>query len=100
MTFQGDTDDMTVETLEENGLLDALAKSRVARLMSAALGGQTLLGRSAYNLARGAGVDADGIRWEAHGEYRLKGVEHPVEVFEVGVAGKAPFRPPPGTEKV
>ncbi|MFH0793640.1 MAG: protein kinase, partial [bacterium] len=36
----------------------------------------------------------------AHGPYLFKGVDEPVEVFEVGVSGKAPLTPPKDSEKV
>lgn len=84
--------------------VEGLAKPTAARLMSLALGGQTLLSRSAFELARRAAVDAftggEALRWEAHGRYRMKGVAEPLEVFEVGIEGESPLAPPPDTEKV
>ena len=84
--------------------VEGLAKPMAARLMSVAVGGQTLLTRGAEEMARRAAVDrlsADRrVRWIGHGFYRFKGVESPVEVFEVGVEGFAPLRPPPESEKV
>ncbi|MGV8042573.1 MAG: tetratricopeptide repeat protein [Thermoanaerobaculaceae bacterium] len=83
--------------------VEGLAKPVAARLMSLALGGQTLLTRAAFDIARRAVVgsesDAAELQWLAHGSYLLKGVEQPVEVFEVGVAGQAPLAPPPDSEK-
>ncbi len=84
--------------------VEGLAKPMAARLMSVAEGRQTLLTRGAEEMARRAAVDrlsADRqVRWMEHGFYRFKGVESPVEVFEVGVEGFAPLHPPPESEKV
>jgi len=82
--------------------VEGLAKPMAARLMSLATGGQTLLTSTAFELARRAAVGAEetgNLEWRAHGPYRFKGVEEPVPVFEVGVQGKAPLEPPPGSEK-
>lgn len=83
--------------------VEGLAKAVAARLMSLARGGQTLLGRGAFDLARRAAVgldDAVGLRWLDHGAWRLYGVADPVDVFEVGRQGHAPLAPPLETEKV
>lgn len=83
--------------------VEGLAKPTAARMMSLAGGHQTLMSQAAFELARRGAVDsspADGeVRWLAHGEYLLKGVEAPVAVFEVGVDGLAPLAPPADTEK-
>lgn len=39
------------------------------------------------------------LRWESHGAYKIRGVEEPVEVFEVGAEGIGPFHAPEGGEK-
>lgn len=74
-----------------------------ARMMSLARGGQTLLTRSAFDLARRAAVGSSGVpvatEWLAHGPYLVRGVEEPVEVFEAGVRGSAPLLPPEDSEK-
>ncbi len=80
--------------------VEGLAKPLAARLMALAAGGQTLLTRAAVDLARqAAGGDhplgGPDVCWLHHGEYRLKGVEEPVAIFEVGVAGTAPLAAPP-----
>lgn len=84
--------------------VEGLAKPTAARLMSLAMGGQTLLSRGAFELARrgavGAAESAPNLRWVAHGRYLLKGVAEPMEVYEVGVEGEAPLSAPPDTEKV
>ena len=73
---------------------DGVSKPIAARVMSTALGGQTLLTRAA--------MDALGPlpqRAVSHGHWRVKGLPEPLELFEVGEAG-APFTPPPDVEKV
>jgi predicted ATPase/class 3 adenylate cyclase/Tfp pilus assembly protein PilF len=71
-----------------------VAKPIVARVMSAALGGQTLMTADA-RLALGV------TTWRvlSHGHWRLKGVPEAFELFEVGDRS-SPFAPPPDTEKV
>lgn len=73
-----------------------------ARLMGLALGDQILLTQGAFDSVRQFITDApDGspVEWLAHGDYRLKGVEGAMPVFEVGIRGLSPLRPPPDSEK-
>ncbi len=83
--------------------VEGLAKPTTARLMSLAGSGQTLLTRAAFDVARRSVVDVAGeaekLRWLAHGRYTFKGVEEPVEVFEVGEEGRAPLTPPRDSAK-
>ena len=84
--------------------VEGLAKSFTARLMSLAGGRQTLLSRSAFDVARRVTADIrysrrGDLRWLAHGGYCLKRVDEPVDVFEVGVDGFAPLQPPSDTKK-
>ena len=62
-----------VEPVEVEGL----AKPMAARIMSLARGGQTLITRSAFDLARrgvvGSDDAPDNTKWMAHGPYVLKG---------------------------
>ena len=76
--------------------VEGLAKPFAARVMSLAGGGQTLLSAA----ARGALAEAANAagEFESHGHYRLKGVDEPVEIFEIGTAGNA-FMPPADSEK-
>jgi len=76
--------------------VEGLAKPLAARVMGLALGGQTLLSAATVK-ALGEPLPA-GTQLESHGHYRLKGVEAPVEIFELGVLG-APFAPPPDADK-
>lgn len=74
--------------------VDGVSKPIAARVMSTALGGQTLVTRAA--------LDALGKlpqRVMSHGHWRVKGIPVPLELFEVGDEG-APFTPPPDSAKV
>ena len=70
---------------------------RVDRLAAA---GQTLLTRTAFDIARehvrqapssGAGAGTAELDWQSHGRYLISDTEEMLEVCEVGVAGLAPF---------
>ena len=78
--------------------VDGLALPIAARVMSVALGAQTLLSADA-RLA--LGVTAQ--RVVSHGHWHMHGVADPVELFEVGDIGEgsaAPFTAPPDAAKV
>lgn len=83
--------------------VEGIAKPLAARVMGLAQGGQTLLTRGVFDLARRAAVGADalaeGAEWLAHGAYVLKGIEEPTEIFECGLRGAAPLAPPADSEK-
>lgn len=83
--------------------VEGLAKHTVARVSGLAGARQTLLTHAAFDLARratvGESVAARRPSWLAHGPYRLQGIEEPVEVFEVGLAGFAPLAAPRDTPK-
>ena len=74
--------------------VDGLALPITARVMSGAIGGQTLL-TSEARFALGATL----LRVQSHGYWRLQGVAEPAELFEVGDAD-SPFTPPPDEAKV
>jgi len=74
--------------------VEGIAKPIAARVMSLALGGQTLLTAEA-RAAFGDTVP----RVQSHGYWRIKGIAEPVELFEAGGEG-APFTPPPDSAKV
>ena len=76
--------------------VEGLAKPFAARVMGLARGGQTLLSAAARTAL--GDVPPDGTEVESHGHYRLKGVEEPVEVFELGPRGAA-FSPPVDADK-
>ena len=81
--------------------VDGLAKTMVARIMALAGDRQTLITRSAFDLARRASVDrASGdhdMCWLAHGNYTFHGAQEPVDIFEVGIRDVAPLAPPPSS---
>ena len=88
---ESSADDVAVgaKRFEVGGLAIPIA----ARVMATAQGGQTLLTGD----ARGAlGITA--MRVQSHGFWRLKGLQDPVELFEIGDAD-APFTPPPDADK-
>jgi len=86
-----------------------LAADLAARVMSLAVGGQILLTQAVFNEARQfvAGHPSPGdaappgelpsLKWVAHGQYRVKGLDDPIAVFEVGAEGIAPFARPAGS---
>ena len=73
--------------------VEGAAKATAARVMSVALGGQILLSADARQC-----IDAEGLRLQSHGHWRLKGLDEPIELFEAG-DDHAPFLPPPDSEK-
>lgn len=78
--------------------VEGLAKPLAARVMAMAHGGQTLLSADARQALAAAPPipDAD---LHGHGHYRLKGIDEPVEVFELGLAARCSFTPPADVEK-
>ncbi len=83
--------------------VEGLAKPIAARLMNLAVGGQTLLSKTACDVAKGAAsgltIYQDDLRWLSHGSYQLMGVTEALEIFEVGIEGTAPLSPPASTNK-
>jgi hypothetical protein len=73
--------------------LDELKPPLTVRVMSLAQPGQTLLTSEARNA-----LGATPLRVHSHGHWRMKGIEAPIEVHEVGEA-HAPFVPPPDSAK-
>ena len=82
--------------------VEGLAKPMAARIMSVALGGQTLIAgttRAVIPDAHPLDSAGDAIRFIVHGHYRMKGLADPVEVVEAAVPG-SPMQPPPDAAKV
>jgi class 3 adenylate cyclase/tetratricopeptide (TPR) repeat protein/predicted Ser/Thr protein kinase len=83
--------------------VEGLAKPVAARLMSLAQGRQTLLTRAVYDLARRSAVSemdaSQDLTWQEHGKYHAKGVDEPIDVYEVGVADFAPLSAPMSSDK-
>ena len=74
--------------------VEGIAKPVAARVMSLAMGGQTLLTAEAR-----AALGETALRVQSHGFWRIKGIAEPVELFEAGDE-RAPFMPPPDSAKV
>jgi serine/threonine protein kinase/class 3 adenylate cyclase len=75
-----------------------------ARVQSLGQADQILLSRFPFDSARQAlkGEELPGLEalsWLNHGPYRMKGVEEPLEICEVGEIGKARLMRPPDGEK-
>jgi predicted ATPase/class 3 adenylate cyclase len=81
--------------------VEGRAKPLAARVMSLAGGGQTLLTDAAHRALRDALHDAlpSGSAVKSHGHYRLKGIDTPIEVFELGLRERAAFDPPADADK-
>ena len=67
--------------------VEGVAKATAARIMSVAIGGQTLVSPTAKD-----GMGIAGRRFHSHGHWRLKGLAEPIELFEAH--GTAPSAPP------
>jgi predicted ATPase/class 3 adenylate cyclase len=73
--------------------MDGIALPIATRIMSTAIGGQTLLSAAAV-----AALGATDLRTRSHGHWRLKGVADPIELIEIG-DDASPFTPPPESAK-
>ncbi len=72
-----------------------------SRISSLAVGDQILIDRSVYGAAHESisanppsGVGE--VAWQSYGDYELKGLDAPLEIFEVGEVGQAAFSKPSG----
>jgi serine/threonine protein kinase len=90
--------------VDESHVLQAsLAMDECRQLNHLAVAGQTLLTRTAFDIAREhvrqaptSGEDGAGaLDWQSHGRYLISDTEETLEVYEVGVSGLAPFAAPP-----
>jgi len=72
--------------------VEGLAKPLAARVMSLAEGGQLLLTLAAWRAIE-AGIASEGDV-QRHGHYRLKGIDDPVELFELRPKGRPGGHPP------
>lgn len=75
-----------------------------ARVMSLAQGNQILMTQfpywNAHQMLEGFEIDGIGdLTWKHHGQYEVKGVKEPLDIYEVGETGLACLRPPPDSEK-
>lgn len=97
-----------ISLVEQGRKHDVIGQSAdlAARVMSLATGGQILLTAQAFNDARqyvreGPAVSdhTPPLRWLAHGPYQMKGLDTPIEIFEVGIEGFSPLARPLDSEK-
>ena len=84
--------------------LNGIQVDTAARIMSLAQGNQILMSQFAFVNAKQIleGLDLDGTgthAWRAYGADQVKGVEMPIEIYEVGEAGLACLKAPPDSEK-
>jgi predicted ATPase/tetratricopeptide (TPR) repeat protein/class 3 adenylate cyclase len=77
--------------------VEGLAKPIAARVLALAGGGQTLMTRAARDAL--AGTVPEGAEIRRHDYYRFKGIDAPIEIFELGVRGGSPFLPPRDADK-
>ncbi len=77
--------------------VEGLAKPIAARVLALAGGGQTLVTTAAREAL--AGTVPEGAEIRRHGYYRFKGIDAPIEIFELGVRGRSPFVPPRDADK-
>jgi hypothetical protein len=77
--------------------VEGRAKPVAARVMSLAAGGQTLLTEAAH-LALADELPI-GAQVKSHGHYQLKGLDTPIEKFELGQGEQTAFAPPVDAEK-
>ena len=73
--------------------VEGVAKATAARVMSTAMGGQILMSGDARQ-----SLGDTTLRLQSHGHWRLKGLDEPLELFEIG-DDHAPFIPPPDGDK-
>ena len=80
--------------------VEGIAKATAARIMTLAMGGQTLMSADTRTRVTSAYRDRTDLRLVSHGHYRLKGVPEPLEISEVAALAEGVLRPPPDTAKV
>jgi predicted ATPase/class 3 adenylate cyclase len=74
--------------------VDGVAKHQAARVMSMALGGQTLLSSQ----AKAALLDPPQWRSQSHGHWKFRGIDEPIEIFEIAQPTRPPASPPDGVK--
>ncbi|HUP65880.1 MAG TPA: AAA family ATPase [Thermoanaerobaculia bacterium] len=71
-----------------------------SRISSLAVGGQILTTSSVFEAAHEEIGQWNGlVEWRSHGEFHLKGLDEPVEIYEAGERGVSSFVRPSGSEK-
>jgi TolB-like protein/class 3 adenylate cyclase len=90
------------EVSEREGRVEGLAVDLASRVQSLARPGQVLLSAAAAGAARQrtpGELSGRTVRWRSHGAYTLKGTDEPLEIYEAGLEGVAPFAAPLAGEK-
>lgn len=89
-------------TVEDKMSLDVFGRhvNRASRVEGLAEGGQVLLTYSVFDSAKGwlAGKYGEAA-WVSHGRYTVKGIDEPIEIFEVYRPGAVKSRAPKGGKK-
>ena len=92
------------KVLVEEGGLFGVDVDICARVMSLGGADQVLLTRAAHDdakkqLEEKAIPEMGAVVWRAHGRYHFKGLNEPLDLFEVGEEGKARLRAPEDSDK-
>jgi len=73
--------------------------NRASRIESLADGGQIYLSYSVFDSAKGWLASNDSLIWKLHGNYFLKGIQNPIEIYEVVDSNYAQPAPPKKGDK-
>lgn len=68
--------------------------NRASRVEGLADGGQIYLSYSVFDSAKGWLAGNKDLVWQSHGRYLLKGIDEPIEIYEVLPKGKGAPKPP------
>ncbi len=96
LTRESSDDDVALGAKQTE--VEGLALPFASRVMAMARGGQTLLTAGAKE-ALDPAMLGTAVEVRSHGHYRLKGIDEPVAIFELGVAAQCGFRPPSDGDK-
>jgi predicted ATPase/class 3 adenylate cyclase/Tfp pilus assembly protein PilF len=78
--------------------IEGLALALAARVMAMAGPGQTLMTEAAKQALDPGSIETP-VHLHSHGHYRLKGIEEPVAIHEIGIASQCSFVPPADGDK-
>jgi eukaryotic-like serine/threonine-protein kinase len=96
--------EVRIESQQNQDKLFGIQVDTCGRVQALGEADQILLTRSPFDVARqalhGAELDELGpLSWLNHGPYKIKGLDEPIEICEVGEEGKAKLKQPGDTEK-
>ena len=88
-------------TIDDNIQADVFGRhvNRASRIESLADGGQIYLSYSVFDSAKGWLASNDSLIWTLHGSYFLKGIQNPIEIYEVVDSNYAQPSPPKKGDK-